>query len=79
MTGGNRIMLHQITDINLDPDSWHSMTLVHDGDDIRGSIDGIGVLRARDRTLTEGGRAGVWSGGNTTGWFDDLVIERAPD
>jgi hypothetical protein len=79
VTGGNRVVLQNITDVNLDPGAWHSITLVHDGDDIRGTIDGIGALRARDRTITEGGRAGVWSGGNTTAWFDDLVIERAPD
>jgi hypothetical protein len=79
VTGGNRVMLHQVRDINLDPDAWHSMTVVHDGDDILGTIDGIGILRARDRGLADGNRAGVWSAGNTTGWFDDVTIEQAPD
>jgi hypothetical protein len=79
VTGGNRVSLHNVTDIDLDPDAWHSLTVVHDGEDILGTIDGIGVLRARDRTLTDGNRAGVWSAGNTTGWFDDVTIERAPD
>lgn len=79
VTGGNRVALHSVNDINLDPNAWHSIAVVHEGDDIRGTIDGIGILRARDRAITESGRAGVWSAGNTTGWFDDVIIERAPD
>lgn len=79
VTGGNRVMLHSVSDVDLDADAWHVMSVVHDGEDIRGSIDGIGILRARDRVLKGGDRAGVWSAGNTTTWFDDLVIESAPD
>jgi predicted transcriptional regulator len=79
VTEGNRVMLDQVKDINLDPDAWHVMTIIHDGDEIRGAIDGIGVLRARDRGLTDGRRAGVWSGGNTTAWFDDVTIEHVPE
>ncbi len=79
VTGGNRVNLARVADIDLDADAWHTMTIVHDGDDIRGAIDGIGILRARDRALKDGQRAGVWSAGNTTGWFDDIVIEQAPE
>lgn len=79
VTGGNRVMLDVVNDIDLDADAWHTMSIVHDGEEIRGAIDGIGILRARDRTLTDGNRAGVWSAGNTTGWFDDVVIEQAPE
>lgn len=79
VTGGNRVQLDRVSDINLDPDAWHTVTVVHVGDEIRGAIDGIGILRARDRTLLDGSRAGVWSAGNTTGWFDDLVIEHSTE
>ncbi len=79
VTGGNRVLLHSVDDIDLDADAWHTMTIVHHGEEIRGALDGIGILRARDRTLTDGNRAGVWSAGNTTGLFDDVVIEQAPD
>lgn len=79
VTGGNRVQLDRVNDINLDPDAWHTVSVVHVGEEIRGSIDGIGILRARDRTLSDGNRAGVWSAGNTTGWFDDLVIEHSTE
>ena len=78
VTGGNRIVLASAPDVDLDPEAWHSLAVMHRDDQILGTIDGIGLLRARDRTLTEGGRAGIWSAGNSTSWFDDLAIEHAP-
>ena len=73
---GNRIRLDDEDELELDASAWHSVRVVQDDDDIRVSLGGIGVIRARDRTIAdEGGRAGVWSGGGATAWFDDLRIE----
>jgi hypothetical protein len=72
---GNRVRLEDEDDLELDPSAWHSVRVVHDEDDIRVSLGGIGVMRARDRTFAAGGRAGVWSGGAATAWFDDLRVE----
>ncbi|MGE0446588.1 MAG: hypothetical protein AB7P99_15285 [Vicinamibacterales bacterium] len=79
VTGGNRISLASAGDVLLDPEAWHTLSVEHKGDDILATIDGIGLLRARDRTLTDGGRAGVWSAGNSTSWFDDITIESIAD
>lgn len=79
VTGGNRIRLASAGDVLLDPEAWHTLSVEHQGEEILATIDGIGLLRARDRTLTEGGRAGVWSAGNSTSWFDDITIESAAD
>ena len=79
VTAGNRITLDRAKDVDLDPEAWHNMTVVHNGDQILAQIDGIAVLRARDRMLTEGGRAGVWSAGNSTTAFDDITIEDKPE
>jgi hypothetical protein len=76
---GNRIRLDSEDDLELDPSAWHSLRVVYDEDDIRVSLGGIGVLRARDRTFIGGGRAGVWSGGSATAWFDDLRVEPEPE
>lgn len=72
---GNRIRLEDEDDLELDPAAWHTMRVVHDDDDIRVSLGGIGVMRARDRTFMADGRAGVWSGGAATVRFDDLRVE----
>lgn len=79
VTAGNRITLDRAKDIDLDPEAWHSLTVVHNGDQILAQVDGIAVLRARDRMLTEGGKAGVWSAGNSTVAFDDITIEDKPE
>jgi len=76
---GNRVRLDEEDELELDESAWHSLRVVQDDDDIRVSLGGIGVMRARDRTVAEGGRAGVWSGGGATTWFDDLRVEPEPD
>jgi hypothetical protein len=76
---GNRIRLEEEDELELDTSAWHSVRVVQDDDDIRVSLGGIGVIRVRDRTLAEGGRAGVWSGGGATAWFDDLRVEPDED
>lgn len=76
---GNRIRLDEEDDLELDVAAWHSVRVVQDEDDIRVSLGGIGVMRARDRTFATDGRVGVWSGGGATAWFDDLRIEPEED
>jgi hypothetical protein len=76
---GNRVQLEEEDDLELDASAWHTVRVVHDDNDIRVSLGGIGVLRARDRSFAAGGRAGVWSGGGATAWFDDLRVEPEVD
>jgi hypothetical protein len=76
---GNRIRLEHEDDLELDPDGWHALRVVEDSNRIRVYLGGIRVLNARDGDRFETGRAGVWSGGTTTGWFDDLRVDEAED
>ena len=76
---GNRIRLDEEDELELDVSAWHSVRVVQDDDDIRVSLGGIGVIRARDRTFADAGRVGVWSGGGATAWFDDLRVEPEED
>jgi hypothetical protein len=75
---GNRIRLEFEDDLELDRDAWHVVRVEHDDGRIRVSLGGIGVMRARDRGATDAGRAGVWSDGTATAWFDDVQVEDAP-
>jgi hypothetical protein len=79
VTGGNRIQLDTIANVNVDLEAWHTVSVVHERDQIRATLNGIEILRARDGTLTDGGRAGVWSGGNSTSWFDDITLDDYPE
>lgn len=75
VAGGNRTLLNIIEDVDLDPEAWHNISVTHRGDDVRVAINGLNVLHARDRMLDQPGLAGVWSAGNSTSWFDDIVID----
>ena len=79
VAGGHRILLDVIRNVDLDSDMWHTLRVIHEGDQIRGIINGLTILRARDNTLTEGGHAGIFSAGNSTIWFDDIVIDSPRD
>jgi hypothetical protein len=75
VSGGNRVRLDRISELDLDHELSHTLLVRHQGDDIHVQVDGIGVLQVRDRAFPGAGRAGVWSGGASRTWFDDLRIE----
>jgi hypothetical protein len=74
---GNRIRLEFEDDLELDPNAWHSLRVEHEDGRIRVALGGIGVIRARERSADDGGRAGVWSAGAATTWFDDVQVQEA--
>lgn len=76
VTDGNRVRLAFAADLDLDPDAWHSIGIAQVADQMRAQVDGISLMRARDRTLRSG-RAGIWSAGNSSNWFDDVRITSA--
>jgi hypothetical protein len=77
---GNRIRLEFEDDLELDRDAWHVLRVEHADGRIRVALGGIGVMRARSREPRPAeGRAGVWSAGNATAWFDDLSVQEEVD
>jgi hypothetical protein len=75
---GTRVKLEEDDDLELDRDAWHMLTVRDDGTRVRISLDGVGVVRSRASAVGDPGRSGVWSGGGSTTWFDDLRIEDDP-
>lgn len=76
---GNRVRIEGEDDLELDPNAWHTLKVVQDGDSLRVYIGGIRVLRARDRTFGTSGAAGVWCTGDAVAHFDDVKIGREND
>jgi len=72
--GGNRIQLDSLTNLNVDAEMWHTVEVMHRGDQIGVRLDGIAILHARDRSF-DSGRAGVWSGGAAETWFSNIKID----
>jgi hypothetical protein len=79
VTGGNRVRLDQVTELDLDRDVAHTLLVRHEDDQIHVQLDGVGVLQVRDRGFVSAGRCGVWSAGAAKTWFDDLRIEEVSE
>lgn len=74
VTAGNRTRIDGEDDLELDPSAWHTLRVVQEEENIRVYLGGIRVLRARDRTFSRGGRAGLWCAGDAVAHFDDLRL-----
>jgi hypothetical protein len=77
VVAGNRTRLEFEDDLELDPDAWHTMKVVHTGDEIAVSLGGIEVFEEHGRStrVSSPGRAGVIAAGNSEVWFDDWRVE----
>jgi hypothetical protein len=69
---GNRVRIEGEDDLELDPNAWHTLKILQEGENIRVYLGGIRVLRARDRTFSRPGSTGLWCTGDAVAQFDDL-------
>jgi hypothetical protein len=79
VTAGNRTRIEGEDDLELDVAAWHTLRVVHEGEEIRVYLGGIRVLRARDRTFSQAGATGVWCTGDAVAHFDDFRFSPADD
>jgi hypothetical protein len=79
MTDGNRVRLDFEDGLELDPNGWHALKVVHVDEEVRVSLGGIRVFDERDRRdptrPAVGGRAGLVASGHSDVWFDDVHVE----
>jgi hypothetical protein len=75
VVAGNRTRLEDEDDLELDPSTWHTLKIEHEGMRMRVWVDGVPVADGRDRTRPEPGAVGFWTAGDSTVWFDDLRAE----
>jgi hypothetical protein len=58
--------------------AWHELAVEARGDHIQVSWNGAKVIDHRDATLSEAGRAGLWTKADSVTWFDDLRVSPLP-
>ncbi len=79
ITAGNRIQLDTHDDLELDPEAWHALKVVHVGNDIRVMLGGVRVFdeydRRSDRRPDGPGRVGVVATGASEICFDDVSVD----
>jgi hypothetical protein len=77
VVAGNRTRLELEDDLELDPEAWHTMKVVHDDDEITVSLGGIKVFEEHGRSTRVAAphRCGLIAAGNSEVWFDDWRVE----
>jgi hypothetical protein len=65
-------------DVTAAEGKWHTIRVVHRGNQIQCYFNGKLHLEAKDDTFTEAGKVGVWTKADAQTYFDDLVV-RAPE
>ncbi len=62
--------------VRLPTDQWHTITILHQGSQITGYLNGEKLLEVNDSTFTEAGRVGVWTKADAATSFDDLEVRK---
>jgi hypothetical protein len=78
VTDGNMIRIEGMfeDDLELDPNAWHTLKIVHDGAQMSVSLGGIRVFEENDRRdRIRSGLVGLIATGDSDVWFDDLRVE----
>jgi hypothetical protein len=74
---GRRVQLDS-ADVTADPARWHAIRIEQKGDEIKCSLDGKELLRARDKTFPEAGGVGLWTKADAASSFDELEVKGVP-
>jgi len=72
---GKRIQL-ATADVTAESGKWHTIRVVHKGDQIQCFLNGKKLLEAKDDTIKGTGKIGLWTKADAQTYFDDVVIRR---
>lgn len=71
---GKRTKIEEV-DAKVSPQQWHALRFAASGPHLTVWFDGKVVIQADDGTLTEAGRAGLWTKADSVSAFTDLRIQ----
>ena len=72
VVGGKRTLIQNVDIAHTD--GWHTLRVTMTGDQITCYYDGKKSLEAKDSTLPEAGKLGLWSKADAQSQFDDLTL-----
>lgn len=72
---GRRVQLDSAR-VTLPTEQWHTITMLHQGNQITGYLNGEKLLEVDDSTFTDAGGVGVWTKADAATSFDDLEVRK---
>ncbi len=72
---GRRVQLDSAR-VTLPTKQWHTITILHQGNQIRGYLNGEKLLEVDDSTFTDAGGVGVWTKADAATSFDNLEVRK---
>src|SRR5262249_13201271 len=72
VVAGKRIQLETKEGLKVPAGEWHTMKIEMTGDHIECYLDGKQYLDAKDDTIKEAGKVGLWSKSDAQSYFDDI-------
>jgi hypothetical protein len=72
VVNGKRTLLQNVDIAH--SDGWHTLRITMAGDQVTCYYDGKKYIEAKDSTLTESGKIGLWSKADAQSQFDDLTL-----
>jgi hypothetical protein len=72
VVNGKRTLLQNVDIAH--SDGWHTLRITMTGDQVTCYYDGKKYIEAKDSTLPEAGRIGLWSKADAQSQFDDLTL-----
>jgi hypothetical protein len=72
VVNGKRTLLQNVDIAH--SDGWHTLRVIMTGDQVTCYYDGKKYLEAKDSTLPEAGKIGLWSKADAQSQFDDLTL-----
>ncbi|MBX7104468.1 MAG: DUF1080 domain-containing protein [Gemmataceae bacterium] len=74
VVAGKRTQIATREGLKVPMEEWHTITVRHVGDAIVCSLDGKKMFEAKDSTLPNAGRVGLWTKADARTAFDDLRV-----
>jgi hypothetical protein len=68
-----RVQLASV-DVQADPKAWHSISIDHQGNRIKASLDGRQLIDVTDDAIAKAGKIGLWTKADAATAFDALQI-----
>lgn len=75
---GQRLQLASKENVTASTGKWHTIKIVHIGDQIACYLDGKKVLETKDATFAGAGQVGLWTKADAQTYFDNFTVQALP-